>query len=114
MMIGYVVFFFNSDKAQPLSKLALVSVQQFHHGWPAAGVYLDASGNIFGSLSDNGDDGQGAVFRLEPNSNGKWPKPYCTRLGSVATGIFRGVIWFPTQPVIFMAQPTPGETPEMA
>jgi uncharacterized repeat protein (TIGR03803 family) len=43
-----------------------------HHGWPAAGVYLDASGNIFGTLSDNGDEGQGAVFRLQPDSDGKW------------------------------------------
>jgi len=51
-------------------------------------------------------------WKLIPTASG--PKPYFTRLGSVATEIFRGVIWFPTQPVVFMAQPTSGETPEMA
>lgn len=60
-----------------------------HHGWPAAGVYLDASGKIFGTLSDNGDDGlPGAVFRLEPNSNGKWTETLLHTFGKRGDGGF--------------------------
>jgi uncharacterized repeat protein (TIGR03803 family) len=60
-----------------------------HHGWPAAGVYLDASGKIFGTLSDNGDGGlPGAVFRLEPNSNGKWTETLLHTFGKRGDGGF--------------------------
>jgi uncharacterized repeat protein (TIGR03803 family) len=60
-----------------------------HQGWPAAGVYLDASGKIFGTLSDNGDDGlPGAVFRLEPNSNGVWTETLLHTFGKRGDGAF--------------------------
>jgi uncharacterized repeat protein (TIGR03803 family) len=59
------------------------------HGWPAAGVYLDASGKIFGTLSDNGDDGlPGAVFRLEANSDGKWTETLLHAFGKRGDGGF--------------------------
>jgi len=35
------------------------------HGLPAAGVYVDSLGNIYGTLSDNGTGYGGAVFRLK-------------------------------------------------
>jgi uncharacterized repeat protein (TIGR03803 family) len=59
------------------------------HGWPATGVYLDASGKIFGTLSDNGNNGlPGAVFRLEPNSNGKWTETLLHEFGKRGDGDF--------------------------
>ena len=44
------------------------------HGEPAAGVFLDSSGSLLGTLSDNGEGGPdvGAIFELNPSSDGPW------------------------------------------
>lgn len=42
------------------------------HGEPAAGVFLDSSGILVGTLSDNGEGGAGAIFELTPSSDGTW------------------------------------------
>ncbi len=41
-------------------------------GIPAAGLTFDAAGNLYGTTSDGGDSGQGAVFKLTPNGDGTW------------------------------------------
>lgn len=40
--------------------------------YPAAGLVLDSSGNLYGTTAQGGTYGQGTVFKLAPTSNGKW------------------------------------------
>jgi uncharacterized repeat protein (TIGR03803 family) len=39
---------------------------------PVAGLILDAAGNLYGTASQGGASGAGAVFELTPNPNGSW------------------------------------------
>ncbi|MGA8732828.1 MAG: choice-of-anchor tandem repeat GloVer-containing protein [Terriglobales bacterium] len=39
---------------------------------PVAGVIFDQSGNLYGTTSGGGNDGNGTVFELTPNSDGTW------------------------------------------
>lgn len=39
---------------------------------PASGVIADASGNLYGTTQGGGVYGAGTVFKLTPNSNGRW------------------------------------------
>jgi uncharacterized repeat protein (TIGR03803 family) len=39
---------------------------------PAAGVILDAAGNVYGTTENGGAHGDGVVYKLTPHANGKW------------------------------------------
>jgi uncharacterized repeat protein (TIGR03803 family) len=39
---------------------------------PSAGLIFDAAGNLYGTTAGGGADGDGVVFKLEPNSDGTW------------------------------------------
>jgi len=41
-------------------------------GEPFAGVVLDSSGSVYGTTTNNSFGGSGTVFRLKPNSHGRW------------------------------------------
>jgi uncharacterized repeat protein (TIGR03803 family) len=41
-------------------------------GGPQGGVILDSKGNLYGTTSSGGANGVGSVFKLTPNSSGKW------------------------------------------
>jgi uncharacterized repeat protein (TIGR03803 family) len=40
--------------------------------YPAAGVILDAAGNLYGTASQGGANGYGAVFEFSPHAGGSW------------------------------------------
>ncbi len=41
-------------------------------GLPAGGVVRDSAGNLYGTASGGGTDGQGVAFELSPNGSGFW------------------------------------------
>ena len=62
---------------------------------PAAGVILDSTGNLYGTASNNGATGHGAVFELTPGANGKWTEEILTDFGDgkPGAGPFASVIF---------------------
>jgi uncharacterized repeat protein (TIGR03803 family) len=57
---------------QPQWKLTtLTSFNRQNGGTPAAGVVMDASGNLYGTTSAGGANSSGTVFRLSPPAAGK-------------------------------------------
>ncbi len=40
--------------------------------YPYAGLIFDSSGNLYGTTSKGGSEGQGAVFEMTPNGSGGW------------------------------------------
>lgn len=57
------------------------------HYRPAAGVFLDSSGTLYGTASDN-SAGPGAVFSLKPNSKGGWTESVVHTFGGKGDGAF--------------------------
>jgi uncharacterized repeat protein (TIGR03803 family) len=45
-----------------------------HGAYPAAGLILDAAGNLYGTTSYGGKFTGGTIFRLTPGENGKWTR----------------------------------------
>jgi uncharacterized repeat protein (TIGR03803 family) len=45
-----------------------------HGAYPAAGLILDAAGNLYGTTSYGGKYTGGTIFRLTPGKNGKWTR----------------------------------------
>jgi uncharacterized repeat protein (TIGR03803 family) len=55
-------------------------------GIPKAPVWLDASGNLYGTASGDGTGSPGAVFELSPNSDGTWTEHTLHMFGSQGDG----------------------------
>ena len=56
---------------------------------PLGGVIVDADGNLFGTTSQGGVDGQGTAFELSPNGSGGWTEAVLHNfLGNSADGGF--------------------------
>jgi uncharacterized repeat protein (TIGR03803 family) len=59
---------------------------QADQGVPKDAVWLDSSGNIFGTASADGTSGAGTVFELSSNSNGSWTEKTLHTFGAVGDG----------------------------
>jgi uncharacterized repeat protein (TIGR03803 family) len=55
-------------------------------GIPKSAVWLDSSGNIFGTASADGTSAAGAVFELSPSSGGTWTERTLHIFGAVGDG----------------------------
>jgi uncharacterized repeat protein (TIGR03803 family) len=55
-------------------------------GIPKDAVWLDSSGNIFGTASADGTNGAGTVFELSPNSDGSYTEKTLHIFGAVGDG----------------------------
>jgi uncharacterized repeat protein (TIGR03803 family) len=54
---------------------------------PAAGVTIDAAGNLYGTTSAGGANGYGTVYKLSPNSNGSWSESILYNFGPAPDGL---------------------------
>jgi len=52
---------------------------------PFSGLVMDAAGNLYGTTSEGGTYGHGAVFELSPTAKGNWTPSYLYSFGANAT-----------------------------
>ena len=64
---------------------------------PVASVVLDSAGNLYGTTSAGGPNGNGTVFKLTPGSNGVWSE---SLLYSFNTTLHPKGPWGPFAPVV--------------
>ena len=59
-----------------------------HGSIPQAALVADAAGNLYGTATDGGIYGSGAVFKLSPSSNGKWTQTLLYSFTGQADGAY--------------------------
>jgi len=55
---------------------------------PVAGLIFDGSGNLYGTTSERGSFGSGAIFKLSPNGSGGWTETVLHHFRNVPDGDF--------------------------
>jgi len=57
---------------------------------PAAGLVMDASGNLYGNTVGGGANGNGTVFKFAPSTSGHWKKTVVYDFPNCANGCLPG------------------------